>query len=161
MKVDTRGMSPKYAQHVESTLSLLPPWYLSAGRVREVSLSFEPEVKAMIARYRHGTRDIQVAPDIGTTLHRVLAHEFGHAIDDWTEEVGNPHLFSVSEAWISIHRQQTYFEIPKYRSDPREYFADAVSKMLLAGGRYAIGYPREAEYIGSVVFQQIMGQPST
>lgn len=151
-------MSPKYAQHVERTLSLLPPWYVAAGRIREISLSFEPEVKAMIARYRHGTRDIQVAPDIGTALHRVLAHEVGHAIDDWTEEAGDPHLFSASAAWISIHRQQATFELPKYRSDPREYFADALSKAILLGDRYRFGYPREAEYIGAVVFPQIVGQ---
>jgi hypothetical protein len=153
------GADPRYATALYGALGALPPWYVAAGRLSRVVVTPDPDVRRNIAMYAHGAREIRVAPGVGSVLQKALAHEIGHAIDDWAEEAGNPHVFSTTEAWVGIHRNQTHFDLPTYRADPREHFADMMAKAILVGvQKLALAAPREAAYLSGFVFPALQQQ---
>lgn len=153
------GANIAYERRIHDMVGGFPPWYTAAAKVRIFTVTPDPVVREQIAMYRHGTRDVLVSPGIGDILRRALAHELAHGFDDQTEINGNPHVFSTCGDWIAIHRAQPYFELPKYRDDPREYFADMASKTVLLGvKKMSISNPRETAFIGGLVFPALMGQ---
>jgi hypothetical protein len=152
--INVIGASERESAKIRAILMEMPDWYQRAGRVSEIRITDDPEVRAQRALYSHGTRDVKVAPDVGLLLRRALFHEWAHAIDDWSEEFGNPHVFSATQEWLTIHKLQSAFEIPKYRTDMREHFADAVSLVLLDPG-YRRSHPREWLFVTGIVFPWI------
>lgn len=156
--IEIVGAKPMYERTIRAILSEMPSWYMAAGRVSRLEVTTDPGVVSQIAMYRHGTRDVQMAPNVGANLRRSLFHEWAHALDDWNEEYGNPHVFSATDEWLTIHKLQSVFEIPKYRTDMREHFADAVSQSILFPARYAMGFPREHGFVQRVVFPWVMSQ---
>lgn len=151
------GGSESEQANIRRILSEMPPWYLAGGRVSEIRIADDPEVREQRALYSHGTRDVKVAPRVGGLLRRALFHEWAHAIDDWAEEYGNPHVFSATQEWITIHRLVSAVEIRKYGSDMREHFADAVSLVFLDQS-YSRSHPREYRFVTGVVFPWIQAK---
>lgn len=151
------GAAAAYERAIHAAVESIPAWYRDPARVRQLVVTPDPKVREQVCMYMHGTRDVLVAPGIGNLLQRALAHEFAHGFDDTSELPGGaPHMFSASPEWISIHRSATRFELPKYRDDPREYFADMAAKALLLGlDRVAVAASQEARYIGGFVFPAI------
>lgn len=150
--MDVRGGDLRQQALVRGALARLPAWYVEAAQVSEVVLSAAPEVRAQVACYRHGSRDVLVAPGVGGLLLRALAHEFAHACDDRGLAGGGPHEYSLAPGWMAAHRATATFELAKYRDDPRESFADAVAKVLLLGHpRFARAWPEAAPYVGWVL----------
>lgn len=150
------GAEARYESHIRRTLNSLPSWYVAAARLSRIVVSRDPGVIQQVAAYSHGTRELKVSPGIGTLLERTLAHEIAHGIDDAAPS-GSTHRFSRSREWMSVHRNALSFEIPKYRDEPQEYFADMLSKYILSvsgsmtGNSLQRSHPRESEYILQVV----------
>lgn len=150
------GASPPYEARIRAVLAAVPPWYLAAARIARVMISTAPEVASMTASFQHGSRDILLYPNVGDLLTRALVHELGHGVDDSGENV---HRFSVTPGWIAVHRAQQFFDLPKYRSDPREYFADAIAKAIMLGTkRFSLSAPREAMFLATNVFPLLMAE---
>lgn len=109
----------------------IPSDLLRKARITSYKVSDRPEVVAQVAMFEHGTRILYIAPNVQRSLiTKALLHETGHAIDDW---LGVPHYFSSQTAWRTIHRNCSYFDIPKYRDEPLEYFSDVWAKYWLWG----------------------------
>lgn len=150
--IQIRGAGYRYEAHIRQVLSRLPAWYLEAARISRIGVSTAPKVVTQVAMYSHGSRDIQIAPGIGTMLERSLTHELAHGIDDGAPAL-SAHRFSRSPGWMEAHRQAAGFELPKYRDEPQEYFADMLSKYILhaagsqTGNSLQRSHPREYGYI--------------
>ena len=85
---------------------------------------------------------------MGDVLLKAIGHELAHALDD---NFGAPHYFSSRVDWERIHRNQSYFDIPKYAEEPLEYFADMVVKyMMLGPTKLSTTNPDEVAYIENV-----------
>ena len=154
--MEVLGATPRYERYIRGVFSSFPEWYVSPARISRVTVTSDPDIAKQVAVYSHGTRDIQVAPGIGTLLERCLSHEIGHAVDDGAPSKST-HRFSRAADWMSIHRNAHGFEIPKYRDEPQEYFADMLSKFILSvagsrtGNSLQHSHPREYQYILQVV----------
>jgi hypothetical protein len=154
VSVPVLGGSDRYRGFIIGIIAEIPPWFFIPARISRVVVSNAPEVRQMVAAFQHGTREIQVAPGVGTLLKRALFHEVGHGVDDGPE---GPHRFSASPEWLAVHRAQTFFDLPKYRDDPREHFADMAAKGVLLGTkRLSLSAPREAFYLSTVVFPRLV-----
>lgn len=149
---------PRYSASIVRTLQSLPYWYVQSARISKIVVDSDPSVRVQMAMYRHGTRDILVYPGIGSLLRRCLSHELAHGFDD-AEPDGPAHRFSRTEEWSHIHKQQRQFEIQKYRDDPKEYFADMASKVVLLGEtKVGLLYPLEVSYMLQRVFPVLVAE---
>ena len=159
--IPVRGAIYRYENHLRQILGSLPSWYVIPARISRISVSSDPEVARQVAAYAHGTRNIQIAPGVGTLLERSLTHEIAHGLDDGAPNE-SAHRFSRSPGWMAVHRQAQGFEIPKYRDEPQEYFADMMSKFVLylagsqTGNSLQRSHPREYEYIVREVVPALM-----
>lgn len=146
------GAESRYERHLRGVLINLPSWYVSAARLSCIRVVRSPEVASQVAIYSHGSRDIKVAPGVGHLLERCLAHEIAHGIDD-DAPTGSAHRFSRSPEWMAVWKNATNFELPKYRDEPQEYFADMLSKYILSvsgsrtGNSLQHSHPREFQFI--------------
>lgn len=134
------------------------PGIVGMRPVHSIVVSGEPGVVQGLARYSHADRVIRVSPNLGANLDRVIAHEVGHAVDDHGPDA--PHAWSSSERWRVIHRMQPTFELPAYRADPREFFADTFAKVVLLGERYRPSAPAAVDYVRDVVFPALRLWPT-
>jgi len=107
-------------------------------------------VKSQLAMYEHGSRILWIWPGLGSVLQKAIGHELAHGVDD---NFGHPHYFTSVPEWRQIHRNQSHFDLPKYRDEPLEYFADMVTKLFLLGpARLNITNPAEVRFITTWVF---------
>lgn len=134
-----------YERAIREVLESLPRWYVRAARVSRIEVSSAPEVRDQIAMYEHGSRRMRITPGVGKALlRRAISHELGHGCDDYLEQ---PHYFSGSDAWIKIHRIQSFFDHPKYAEQALEYFADMLSKVITQDvSRLAATNPYEVRF---------------
>ena len=147
--IPIEGASPTFERLIRSALAAYPSWYLNAARISKIVISTRPEVKAQIAQYTHETRVMYVWPGIGAMLQKAIGHELAHGCDDNFE---SPHYFTSTPEWVRIHREQAYFDIPKYREEPLEYFADVFTKLFMIGApKLAITQPNEVTYLTTFV----------
>ena len=153
--IEVRGAEPGYEAHIRRVLSSLPAWYVQSARVSRFVVNTSREVREQMAMYRHGTRDVLLAPAAGNLLQRALAHELAHGCDD--EGPANPHRWSRTPDWMGIWKTASTYEIPKYRDEPQEYFADQLSKVVLLGAeKLQLSCPRETQYMVRVVLPVLM-----
>lgn len=140
-----------YEKSIREALRRFPPWILSAARVSSISVAGGEYMRQVLALYEHGSRSIKVYPGLSRDLLvRAIGHEIMHAVDD---NFDHPHVFSYQPGWLQLHRDRGYFEIPKYRDEPLEFFADIASKYFLLGrDRLQITYPEEVYYLETSVF---------
>jgi hypothetical protein len=112
-------------------------------------ISTREDVRAQIAMYEHGSREILISPGTGSLLLKAVGHELAHGVDDIFDV---PHYFSSMSDWQTIHRNQAYFDIQKYADKPLEYFADMLAKFFLLGkDRLFTTNPSELNFICSKV----------
>jgi hypothetical protein len=149
------GAPPAYEKRLRQALRLYPRWLVKAARLSRIILDSSPEVQQMVASYRHEDRSLHVYPGLGNTmLTKAMGHEMWHGADD---NFGSPHFFSSNDVWGQIHRDQAYFDIPKYRDEPLEYFADIGVKFTLLGReKLNITAAREANFFENVVMPQLI-----
>lgn len=163
--IQIQGAGYRYESHIRHILGRLPDWYTKSARVSRIVVTNDPKVAIQVAMYSHGSRDIQIAPGVGTMLERSLTHELAHGIDDGAPAL-SAHRFSRSSGWMEAHRQAMGFEIPKYRDEPQEYFADMLSKFVLnmagsqTGNSLQRSHPREHGYIVHEVVPALMRESS-
>ncbi len=144
------GGSAVFQRAIRTAIGKYPPWYVRASRLSRVVVSTREDVKEQIAMYEHGSRDLFVWPGIGDLLQKAIGHELAHAVDDNFEK---DHFFTSTPEWQRIHRNQSHFDIPKYRDEPLEYFADMVTKLFLLGpARLNTTNPAEVTFILSWVW---------
>lgn len=135
---------------IRAAVDRYPTWYVKAARVSKIVMSNRPDVREQIAMYEHGSRNLYVCPTVGDLLQKAMGHELAHGVDD---NFGSPHYFTSTPEWRHIHQLQGYFDIPKYRDEALEYFADMVTKLFLVGPtKLAITNPLEVQFITSWVF---------
>ena len=144
------GASPAFERQIRSAIERYPSWFVKAARLARVIVSSREDVKNQIAMYEHGTRDLYVYPGIGGLLQKAIGHELAHAVDD---NFGLPHFFTSTPEWQLIHRNQSHFDIPKYRDEALEYFADCVTKLFMLGStKLSMTNPAEVTFITTWVF---------
>ena len=145
--------NPTLQRLIRRALSMYPSWFVKAARIRRIIISNREDVKAQIAMYEHGTRDLYVWPGVGDMLQKAIGHELAHGVDD---NFGAPHFFTGTAEWGLIHRNQSYFDIDKYRDEPLEYFADMVTKLFLLGPqKLEITNPQETKFVCSWVLPML------
>lgn len=138
---------------VRGAFARYPSWYVDAARVAKVVITDRPDVKQQIAMYEHGTRVLYVTPGVGDILTKAIGHELAHGVDDI---FGEHHFFTANPEWVKIHRNQSYFDIPKYRDEPLEYLADMMVKLFMLGPqKLSTTNPDEVRFITAVVFPTI------
>jgi hypothetical protein len=148
-QIEIRGADPTYERRIRVALAKYPPWYVAGARVSYIEVSRRPDVLAQVAIYEHGSRHILLAPGVGDLLLKAIGHELAHGVDDMN---GHPHYFSSTAVWRDIHASQAYFDIPKYRDEPLEYFADMMVKLMLLGrDKVWTTNPHEANFICGTV----------
>lgn len=115
-------------------------------------------MREQLAMYEHGSRCLFLSPDVpARTLVKAIGHELAHGAEDWSEETGQPHIFSSTPAWKTIHQQARVFDIDKYRDQGLEYFADQLVKTLLLGyTRLMTTNGHEANFMAVVVIPTLM-----
>ena len=144
------GGSSALQAKVRAAIARYPAWFSRGARLSRVIISSRPDVREQVAMYEHGTRDLYVCPEVGDLLQKAIGHELAHGCDD---NFGKPHFFTSTPEWQRIHREQSHFDIPKYRDQPLEYFADMVTKLFLLGPeRMRTTNPAEVTFITSWVF---------
>lgn len=144
------GGTPEFQRAIRTAVRKYPDWFVRSARLSRIIISTREDVKQQIAMYEHGTRDFYVWPGVGDLLQKAVGHELAHACDD---NFGKPHFFTSTPEWQRIHRNQSHFDIPKYRDEPLEYFADMVTKLFLLGpARLSTTNPAEVTFITSWVF---------
>lgn len=154
LRVPILGGSSALQARIRSAITRYPPWFVRAARLARVIISDREDVKAQVAMYEHGTRDLYVWTGIGDLLQKAIGHELAHAVDDIFD---NPHYFTSVPEWQRIHRNQAYFDIPKYRDEPLEYFADMFTKLFLLGPeRLRTTNPAEVTFITTWVIPTLM-----
>lgn len=148
------GANPTMARLIRGSLAKYPGFFVRAARLNRIIVSNRPDVRAQIAMYEHGTRDLYVWVGVGDILHKAVGHELGHAVDD-IFDVG--HYFTGSLEWQKIHRNQSHFDLPKYQEEALEYFADMVTKVFILGPqKLATTNPDEVRFITTWVFPTLM-----
>jgi len=148
--IPVSGAQPPVERSIRTALSRFPDWFVKAARVSKIIVTNREDVREQIAMFEHGSRNLYVSTGIGALLPKALGHELAHGIDDVFDV---PHYFTSTDEWRRIHANQSNFDIPKYRDEPLEYFADMVTKMFLLGSeRLATTNPDEVQFIGSLVF---------
>ena len=154
--VPIQGAFTPYERRIRECLTSFPPSFVAAGRVSRIQVMRTPETERQKAVYHHGSRHIDLLPDLGDILRWTLAHEWSHAVDDGAPRESS-HRFSRSEPWMSIWRQQQTFLLTKYRDEPQEYFADCLSRAVIQGiPRFQLANPYEGAYIAEVVMPGIL-----
>jgi hypothetical protein len=150
MEIPIEGGSSQLQSAIRAAVSRYPSWLVRAARLTKFVITDRPDVKAQVAMFEHGSRNLYVWPGIGDLLQKAVGHELAHACDDVFDM---PHYFTSVAEWQRIHRNQQHFDIPKYRDEPLEYFADCVTKLFLLGpARMSTTQPDEARFILSWVF---------
>lgn len=150
MSIPIVGAPAALGAKIRVALSRYPSWFVRGARVRKIIVSNREDVKQQLAMMEHGTRDLYVWTDIGDILQKALGHELAHGCDDIFDR---KHYFTSTPEWARIHRDQSHFDIPKYREEPLEYFADMVTKLFLLGpARLSMTNPAEVKFITSWVF---------
>lgn len=150
------GANSTYERRIREALASFPDWYVTFANVSGVFVTNRRDVVQQIAMYEHQGRPLNVSPNVGGMLRKAIGHELAHGIDD---SFGHPHAFSTLGTWLEIHRNQTYFDIAKYRDEPAEYFADAlVKRMMLGYHSFRIQYPREAQFIDEYVLPLVRSE---
>lgn len=148
--VKIAGANQDVERKIRIALNFYPSWYIAAARIKKVELTSNPEVKAQIAMYEHGSRILYMSREVGDLILKAVGHELAHACDDI---FGDKHYFSSMANWSMIHRNQGFFDIQKYRDEPLEYFADMMVKYFLLGEeRLFTTNPNEVNFIRNVVF---------
>lgn len=154
------GGTPAVQRAIRTAIGKYPAWYVRGARIKRVIVSTREDVKAQIAMYEHGTRDLYVWPGVGDLLQKAIGHELAHAVDDLYDK---HHFFTSTPEWQRIHAEQPHFDIPKYRDEPLEYFADMVTKLFLLGPeKLNTTHHNEVTFILSWVFptlQKEFGAP--
>lgn len=144
------GGSPAIQRAIRAAFSRYPGWFTRAARIKRVVISTREDVKAQIAMYEHGSRDLFVWPGVGDLLQKAIGHELAHACDDLYDKL---HYFTSTPEWQRIHAAQPHFDIPKYRDEPLEYFADMVTKIFMLGPvKLSTTNPNEVTFITSWFF---------
>jgi len=152
--IKIEGALPAFERLIRGALAKYPDWFVNAARVAKIVVSNRPEVKAQIAQMEHGTRILYVWPGVGDLLQKAIGHELAHGCDD---NFGSPHYFTSTPEWIRIHRNQACFDLPKYREEPLEYFADMVTKLFLLGPtKLATTNPDEVKFITTFTWPLLM-----
>ena len=153
-EVSIVGATAAFERNVRGILASLPVWFVRAARLSRVEVTGDPKVREMIAVYDHEQRRLRVTPSVGAMLKKAVYHELWHGVDD---NFGHPHVFSSMDEWIRLHRNQPYFDIPKYREQPLEYLADCGAKLFLMGReRLSVTHPHEVGFIEQVAFPPLM-----
>ena len=146
----TGNVTPTFERLIRNCLDKFPTWFVKAARISKIEVKNTPEIRAQVAMYEHGTRNLYVCPGVGDLLQKAIGHELAHACDDIFEM---PHFFSAVPQWQLIHRNQMHFDIPKYQEQPLEYFADMVVKLFMLGPqKLSTTNPQEVMFINSWVF---------
>ena len=147
--IPIEGASPVFEKLIRGVLARYPAWFVNAARIAKIVISTRPEVKAQIAQYHHESRILYVWPGIGDLLQKALGHELAHGCDD---NFGSPHYFTSTPEWLRIHRDQAYFDLPKYAAEPLEYFADVFTKLFMLGSRkLSVTQPNEVTFLTTFV----------
>jgi len=155
-EVPVVGGTAALQRAVRGVLNSYPAWLLRAARLSRVTISSSPEVRAQVAVYNHGSREMDVSADVGGLMRKAVGHELAHAIDD---NFGHPHHFTSTPEWRRIHREQPFFDLPKYRDEPLEYFADMMVKFLMMGGaKLRHTNPKELAFITSWVVPSLLAE---
>ena len=155
------GASSDYERFIRGIILSLPSWYVVPARLSKIVVIKDPNLAKQVGAYSHGSRDLKLSPGVGTILERVISHELAHGFDD-SKPSGSAHRFSRSDDWMFIHRNAQHFELPKYRDEPQEYFADMCSKYILhvagsrTGNSLQRSHPRESQYILDTVVPVLM-----
>ena len=149
------GGTPEYERRIRTALRVYPPWLIRAARLSGVIIDTSPEMASMLASYRHEDRSLHVYPNLASMmLTKAIGHELWHGADD---NYLHPHFFSSKDVWTQIHRDQAYFDIPKYREQPLEYFADIGVKISIYGSeRLKIRASREVLFFEQVVIPKLL-----
>jgi len=154
MDLEFDGGSASLRTAIRTAILRYPSWFARGARLSKVIVTDRPDVRDQVAMYEHGTRHLYVSPDVGTLLQKAIGHELAHGCDD---NFGRPHFFTSTPEWQRIHRAQPHFDIPKYRDEPLEYFADMVTKIFLLGPeRLKTTNPAEVTFITTWVFPTLM-----
>jgi hypothetical protein len=150
MALEVVAITPNLERLVRKALDSVPDFVIKAARIARVESSTREDVVQQLAMFEHGSRKLFISPKIPTGIAvKAVIHEMGHAIDDNPQ---HPHYYSSSDAWGVIHRDQPYFDIPKYGAEPLEYFADCFAKyFVMSREANMIARPKETQYIELVL----------